>query len=127
MQTTRRFDALKVLMAFQTRGREGFDRMITKVIDNASHFFRLINNDEDFISSVEPELSSVVFALKDGDEVNRRVRRMLLEKGTVIGQTVKDGKVMLKFTLLNPNLEKEDFPPIISEIKKCRDKVKEEM
>ena len=41
--------------------------------------------------------------------------------------TVKDGKVMLKFTLLNPNLEKEDFPPIISEIKKCRDKVKEEM
>ena len=39
----------------------------------------------------------------------------------------KDGKVMLKFTLLNPNLEKEDFPPIISEIKKCRDKVKEEM
>ena len=127
MQTTRRFDALKVLMAFQTRGREGFDRMITKVIDNASHFFRLINNDEDFISSVEPELSSVVFALKDGDEVNRRVRRMLLENGTVIGQTVKDGKVMLKFTLLNPNLEKEDFPPIISEIKKCRDKVKEEM
>ena len=68
-----------------------------------------------------------MFALKDGDEVNRRVRRMLLEKGTVIGQTVKDGKVMLKFTLLNPNLEKEDFPPIISEIKKCRDKVKEEM
>ncbi len=127
MQTTRRFDALKVLMAFQTRGREGFDEMITKVIDNASHFFHLINNDEDFISSVEPELSSVVFALKDGDEVNRRVRRMLLEKGTVIGQTVKDGKVMLKFTLLNPNLEKEDFPPIISEIKKCRDKVKEEM
>ena len=52
---------------------------------------------------------------------------MLLEKGTVIGQTVKDGKVMLKFTLLNPHLEKEDFPPIISEIKKCRDKVKEEM
>ena len=40
---------------------------------------------------------------------------------------MKDGKVMLKFTLLNPNLEKEDFPPIISEIKKCRDKVKEEM
>ena len=76
---------------------------------------------------MEPELSSVVFALKDGDEVNRRVRRMLLEKGTVIGQTVKDEKVMLKFTLLNPNLEKEDFPPIISEIKQCRDKVKEEM
>lgn len=121
MQTTRRFDALKVFFAFQTRGRKGYDEMITKVIDNASHFWALIKDDPDFIVPVEPELSSVVFAFKDGDKVNKRVRRLLLENGTVIGQTVKDGKVMLKFTLLNPNLEKEDFPVLIERIKSFRD------
>ena len=121
MQTTRRFDALKVFMAFQTRGKDGFDEMITKVIDNADHFWSLIKDDPDFIVPVKPELSSVVFALTDGDEVNKRVRRRLLENGTVIGQTVMNGKVMLKFTLLNPNLDFSDFPALIETIKKYRD------
>ena len=121
MQTTRRFDALKVFMAFQNRGKDGFDYMITKVIDNAEYFWSLIKDDPDFIVPVKPELSSVVFALSDGDEVNKRVRRRLLENGTVIGQTVKDGKVMLKFTLLNPNLEFSDFPILIDKIKNYRD------
>lgn len=125
MQTTRRFDALKVFMAFQTRGKDGFDEMITKVIDNADYFWSLIKDDPDFIVPVKPELSSVVFALSDGDEVNKRVRRRLLENGTVIGQTVMDGKVMLKFTLLNPNLGFSDFPVLIKKIKEYRDMEKE--
>jgi L-2,4-diaminobutyrate decarboxylase len=66
---------------------------------------------------VEPELSSVVFALKDGDEVNKKVRRQLLSEGTVIGQTVMDGRVMLKFTLLNPNLQHSQIDEIVDRIK----------
>lgn len=123
MQTTRRFDALKVFMAFQTRGKDGLDKMITKVVDNASYFYSLIKDDEDFIAPVEPEISSVVFALKDGDECNKKVRRMLLNEGIVIGQTVMDGRVMLKFTLLNPELKEEEFTSLISEIKRLRDLV----
>ncbi len=118
MQTTRRFDALKVFTAFQTRGRDGFDRMITSLIDNAQLFYSMICVDSDFITAAEPELSSVVFALSGGDEINRKVRRLLLEEGIVIGQTVVNGRVMLKFTLLNPNLEKKDFIEIIGEIKR---------
>ena len=125
MQTTRRFDDLKVFMAFQTRGKDGFDEMITKVIDNADYFWSIIKDDPDFIVPVKPELSSVVFALKDGDEINKRVRRRLLENGTVIGQTVMKGRVMLKFTLLNPNLNYSDFPLIIERIKKYRDMERE--
>ena len=59
----------------------------------------------------------MVFALNSGDEVNKKVRRQLLSEGTVIGQTVKDGKVMLKFTLLNPNLEPAQIDRIIARIK----------
>ena len=58
-----------------------------------------------------------MFALKAGDEVNKKVRRALLSEGTVIGQTVMDGRVMLKFTLLNPNLEHTRIDAIIDRIK----------
>lgn len=117
MQTTRRFDALKVYMAFQTRGRNGYGRIIDTAVGNASYFYGRISSDPEFIAPVEPELSSVVFALKAGDEVNKKVRRRLLAEGTVIGQTVKDGRVMLKFTLLNPNLAHSQIDSIIDRIK----------
>ena len=117
MQTTRRFDALKVFMAFQTRGADGYGRIIDTAVGNASYFYNRISMDPEFIVPVEPELSSVVFALKAGDEVNKKVRRALLAEGTVIGQTVYDGKVMLKFTLLNPNLGHEQIDAIITRIK----------
>ena len=117
MQTTRRFDALKVFMAFQTRGMDGYTEMIDRCVGNAAYMYQTIKNDADFIAPVEPELSSVVFALAAGDEVNKKVRRALLNEGIVIGQTVKDGKVMLKFTLLNPNLGHERIDEIVSRIR----------
>ena len=40
-----------------------------------------------------------------------------LKEGIVIGQTVKDGKVMLKFTLLNPCLGHDRLDEIVSRIK----------
>ncbi|MCF0238198.1 MAG: diaminobutyrate decarboxylase, partial [Sphaerochaetaceae bacterium] len=116
-QTTRRFDALKVLMAFQTRGKTGMASFIEKNLDTATYFYNCLHNDDAFIAPVKPELSSVVFALKGGDEVNKAVRKALLSQGTVIGQTVFDNKVMLKFTLLNPNIGKEQIDGIIEEIK----------
>ena len=117
MQTTRRFDALKVYMAFQTRGADGYGTIIDKAVGNASYFYGKISKDPEFTAPVEPELSSVVFALRSGDGVNKKVRRALLSEGTVIGQTVMDGRVMLKFTLLNPNLGPERIDSIIARIK----------
>ena len=117
MQTTRRFDALKVFMAFKTRGRDGFGRIIDTAVENASYFYGRISKDDDFIAPVEPEMSSVVFAYKRGDDVNKKIRRQLLKEGIVIGQTVKDGRVMLKFTLLNPNLKPSQIDDIIVRIK----------
>ncbi|KUE73740.1 diaminobutyrate decarboxylase [Candidatus Methanomethylophilus sp. 1R26] len=117
MQTTRRFDALKVFMAFQTRGEEGYGRLIDTAVENAAYFYRRISADPDFIAPVEPEISSVVFALDRGDGVNKGIRRRLMDEGTVIGQTVMDGRVMLKFTLLNPNLDHATIDSIIARIK----------
>ena len=117
MQTTRRFDALMVYMAFQTRGVDGYTMMIDRAVGNATYLYQRISSDPEFIAPVEPELSSVVFALSAGDEVNKKVRRALLSEGIVIGQTVKDGRVMLKFTLLNPNLGHDRIDEIVERIK----------
>ena len=117
IQTTRRADALKVFMAFSVRGRDGYGAIIDHVIGNASYFYSRLKADEAFITGPEPELSSVVFALRDGDEVNKKVRRDLMSRGTVIGQTVMSGRVMLKFTLLNPELTHEHIDELIKTIR----------
>ena len=120
LQTTRRFDALKVFMAFQTRGRDGFARIIETAVENAQYFYDRLAADPAFITPVKPEISSVVFAVKDGDEANKNIRKHLMDEGTVIGQTSKDGRVMLKFTLLNPVLTHDYLDRIIARIKELR-------
>ncbi len=110
MQTTRRFDALKVWISFKMRGREGWSELITKCIDNAEYFYNQLIKLPDVEVAVKPEISSVVFRVlppagssEDADTMNKRIRRELLHhKGVVIGQTVCNGNVCLKFTLLNP-------------------------
>ena len=110
MQTTRRFDALKVWISFKMRGREGWSELITKCIDNAEYFYDQLIKRPDVEVAVKPEISSVVFRVlppagssEDADTMNKRIRRELLHhKGVVIGQTVCNGNVCLKFTLLNP-------------------------
>ncbi len=107
IQTTRRFDALKVWTAFQVRGKDGWSELIETSMENARYFYNQLKDDSNFEVVTEPEISSVVFRFCDGnkntDEINKKVRRRLIhEYGTIIGQTVSDGKVCLKFTLLNP-------------------------
>ena len=118
MQTTRRFDALKIWMAFRTRGRKGWSELITKCVDNAAYLYGKLSENKAFQVTVEPEISSVVFRLDASDDVNKRVRRkLLLEHGTVIGQTVFQGKVCLKFTLLNPLVTHEKLDSLIELIR----------
>ena len=79
IQTTRRADALKVLIAFMTRGRDGYRSMIDRVIENAQYFYNKIKDDPLFITGPKPELSSVVFAINKGDELNKRIEEIGLE------------------------------------------------
>lgn len=110
MQTTRRFDALKVWLSFQCRGRDGWNELIDTCVENAKYVYDSLKNRDGFATTCEPELSSIVFRLYDAnlseeenDEVNKKVRRALIhQEGVVIGQTVYNGRVHLKFTLINP-------------------------
>ncbi len=131
LQTTRRFDALKVWMSFQTRGKDGWSKLIETSMENAQYFYSQLETDENFMVVTEPEISSVVFRYcgngnstttlngEQLDEINKKVRRTLIHQyGTIIGQTVSNGRVCLKFTLLNPRITHEKLDELKSLIKK---------
>lgn len=122
LQTTRRFDALKVWVSFQMRGKDGWSEIITKSMSNAAYLYSILKKDLDFHVITEPEISSVVFRyIKEGvntDEINKIVRRKLIhEHGIIIGQTVSDGYVYLKFTLLNPLITTEKLDNLVELIR----------
>ena len=129
LQTTRRFDALKVWQSFKIRGKDGWSNIISTSMDNARYLYSIIKQNPNFVVVTEPEISSVVFRfatpdasesqkLKD-DETNKLVRRTLLHKhGIVIGQTVSDNRVCLKFTLLNPLMTHQKLDELVELIQK---------
>lgn len=119
LQTTRRFDALKVWMSFLARGKKGWSDIITSCMENAQYLYSQIKANPVFEAVTEPEISSVVFRHTAGDEVNKKVRRKLLHQhGIVIGQTVSDENVCLKFTLLNPLMTHQKLDELIALIQK---------
>ena len=132
IQTTRRFDALKVWVSFQTRGVEGWSNLISTSMENAQYLYSQLAKDSDFDVVTNPEISSVVFRLSssfcgnsDRDEVNKKVRRSLIhDEGVVIGQTVSNGGVCLKFTLLNPLITHEKLDSLLVTIKELGNKAK---
>jgi L-2,4-diaminobutyrate decarboxylase len=132
IQTTRRFDALKVWVSFQTRGVEGWSNLISTSMENAQYLYSQLAKDSDFDVVTNPEISSVVFRLSssfcgnsDRDEVNKKVRRSLIhDEGVVIGQTVSNGGVCLKFTLLNPLITHEKLDSLLLTIKELGNKAK---
>lgn len=118
LQTTRRFDALKVWVSFKMRGKDGWGEIIDTCMENAAYLYSRLKNDAEFETVTEPEISSVVFRIASTDDTNKRVRRALIHKhGVVIGQTVYNGKVFLKFTLLNPLVTHEKLDSLLELIK----------
>lgn len=121
IQTTRRFDALKIWMSFLMRGKDGWDKIISTSMDNAQYFYDVLESNSNFVAVTKPEISSVVFRYFDpklsgeqNDEINKKTRRTLLHTyGIVVGQTVSDGRVCLKFTLLNPCVTNEKINSLV--------------
>jgi len=128
LQTTRRFDALKVWFSFRTRGADGWSQIITTCIENAAYLYERLEASPDFHAVVKPEISSIVFRVlplqnsaEDADALQKRIRRTLMHShGIVIGQTVCSNETCLKFTLLNPRLTHKELDHLLNLILSLR-------
>lgn len=110
LQTTRRFDALKLWATVRAMGADGIGSMVDRVIDLAAAVHTRMHSDPDFEVLAETDLSTVLFRYApdglDGATADRlvpAVRQRLFELGrAIVAKTVFDGRPCLKLTLLNP-------------------------
>ncbi|MCX5090435.1 MULTISPECIES: lysine decarboxylase DesA [unclassified Streptomyces] len=122
LQTTRRFDALKLWMTLRVMGADGIGELFDEVCDLAQEGWKLLVADPRFDVVVEPSLSTLVFrfipaAVTDPAEIDRAnlyARGALFASGdAVVAGTKVGGRHYLKFTLLNPETTAEDIAAVL--------------
>ncbi|MER7774679.1 lysine decarboxylase DesA [Streptomyces sp. NPDC096191] len=122
LQTTRRFDALKLWMTLRAMGADGIGQLFDEVCDLAAEGWRMIAADPRYDVVVEPSLSTLVFryipaAVTDPAEIDRAnlyARRALFASGdAVVAGTKVAGRHYLKFTLLNPETTTADIAAVL--------------
>ncbi|WP_425503272.1 pyridoxal phosphate-dependent decarboxylase family protein [Psychromicrobium silvestre] len=128
IQTTRRFDALKLWLTLRVMGPDSIGSLIDQVIELTGQVYVELASDPEFEVLAEPALSTIVFRYRplgsadgkpalDGaqlDELNQQIRARLFASGeAVVAGTVVQGAAYLKFTLLNPEARLEDLTGVI--------------
>jgi len=126
IQTTRRFDALKIWFSLKMTGVKNIALFLEKVHFLALDLYQSIKDDTHFEVIHKPELSTLVFRYKEfgitddtiHDSINLYIKNTLFKSGQAsVASTRVDGKIYLKFTLLNPITEITDLMKIIEMIK----------
>lgn len=124
IQTTRRFDALKIVLSLRHLGRKNFARLIEQTLDNAQTAADILKNYPDLELMTPPRLNTVLFRFAGKncppeklDQLNHRIRQRLFLSGfALLGQTRFAGKIVMKMTLLNPNIGAQDFAAIFEQV-----------
>lgn len=117
IQTTKRFDALKVWLTFQVVGKQEFANMIDYTIKTAKRTAAFLQNQLNIEVLNNPVMNAIVFRYqpkviyKDNPKqqllyentLNQSIQQLLYEQGHLImAKTKYRGKVYLKLTMLNP-------------------------
>jgi L-2,4-diaminobutyrate decarboxylase len=121
LQTTRRFDALKLWATLRAVGADGVGRMLDAVCDLAAAVHADLADDPELRLVAPTDLSTVLFRYEpDGvtreqaDALVPQVRRVLFDSGrALVAKTVIDGRPCLKLTLLNPDVTLEDVRAVL--------------
>ncbi|WP_405600960.1 MULTISPECIES: lysine decarboxylase DesA [unclassified Streptomyces] len=122
LQTTRRFDALKLWMTLRVMGADGVGQLFDEVCDLAGKAWELLAADPRFDVVVEPQLSTLVFrhipaGVTDPAEIDRAnlyARKALFASGdAIVAGTKVGGRHYLKFTLLNPETTVDDIVAVL--------------
>lgn len=131
LATTRRFDALKVWMSFKSLGRETLSSHIESSVDMALEVYRYLEGSDDFEAVTEPEISSVVFRYlsprgeSETESLNGEIRKRLIhDRGIIIGQTRVEGKTFLKMTLMNPKITLDAIKRILNTIRSLAEAIR---
>ncbi|MEV0968384.1 pyridoxal phosphate-dependent decarboxylase family protein [Microtetraspora glauca] len=122
IQTTRRFDALKLWLTLRIMGPDAVGELFDEVVDRAADAWALLAADPRFEVVTRSQLSTVVFRYLPpegpgrtlADDANLYARDALSASGeAVVAGTKVDGHHYLKFTLLNPETSLDDIAHVL--------------
>ncbi len=132
LQTTRRFEALKLWMTLRVMGADAIGEHLDTVIDLADAVAAELTAMPDVDVAAAPQLSTIVFrhvpAGLAGDEAalaahNTAVRAELFDEGrALVAATKVDGRSYLKLTLLNPMATPADILGIVAMVREAGDR-----
>lgn len=125
LQTTRRFDALKLWLTLRIMGPDMIGDCFDSVIDLAAQVHDAMSQCVDIEVAAAPTLSTLVFRYRPlgvdvttASGLNTRIRSALFAGGrSMVASTKVDGEVWLKFTLLNPLAEATDILGIVDQVR----------
>lgn len=122
IQTTRRFDALKLWLTLRIMGADAIGSLFDEVVDRAAQAYDLLAEDPRFEVVTKSQLSTVVFRYLPpagperelADDANLHAREAIAASGdAVVAGTKVDGRHYLKFTLLNPETSLDDIAHVL--------------
>lgn len=118
--TTRRFDALKLWVSFQSLGRAKLAGMIDRTVELAICAAKIVAATPQLELLCEPQLSTVVFRYvpsqpeSDSSQLNATLRQSLFDRGiAVIGHTRVRTQRALKLTYMNPTVTESQLEELI--------------
>lgn len=126
IQTTRRFDALKLWFTLRMMGREKLGTYIDKIIETTAQVAEMLDEHPDFDLLNHSDLSALVFRYNpflinpvSATKMNQYIKAKMLQQGdALVAGTKVNGAFYLKFTLLNPFTTTTHIKNILLTIKK---------
>jgi len=127
LQTTRRFDALKLWMGLEALGQKQYAAIIDHGVTLAQEVAKFVTSEPRLELVMQPQLASVLFRyrpeqLTDTAQIalfNQRIGDALLDSGRAnVGVTENQGVTCLKLTLLNPTVTLEDVKLLLALVEK---------
>ena len=133
LQTTRRFDALKLWFTVEALGEELYASMIDHGVKLTQAVEQYINNTASLEMLVPSQFASILFrVVPEGypaefvDALNQNVADELFARGEAnIGVTKVDGKQSLKMTTLSPIATLENVKALLAQVLAEADRIKD--
>ena len=132
LQTTRRFDALKLWMSLEALGQEQYAAIIDHGVTLAQQVAAYVKEQSALELVMQPQLASVLFRFRPQTQMddagiallNQKIGDALLESGRAnVGVTEHNGVTCLKLTLLNPTVTLEDVKVLLSLVERTAQEV----
>lgn len=127
-ECTKAMSALHVYTLYRTYGESIFTENIETLYGMAEEFADLIKKNDNFELAYQPQCNIVCFRYSKGEkdltELNSAIRQALLEEGNFyIVQTVLNGHLYLRVSVMNPLTTVNELKGLLQEIEEKADEI----